>query len=35
MAMVLAKFDTSRPNILKTLHVGDSGYFILRAKENS
>ena len=26
----MAKFDTSRPNYVKTTNLGDSGYFILR-----
>jgi hypothetical protein len=27
---VIAKFDTSRPNFLKTTNLGDSGYLLLR-----
>ena len=32
---VIAKFDTSRPNILKTTNLGDSGYVLFRPKEGS
>jgi hypothetical protein len=27
---VLAKFDTERPNILKTTNLGDSGYALFK-----
>jgi hypothetical protein len=30
---VFAKFDTSRPNFIKTTNLGDSGYVLFRPKE--
>lgn len=32
--VVIAKFDTSRENYIKTTNLGDSGYLILRPKED-
>ena len=32
--VVLAKFDTSRQNYLKTTNLGDSGYLLLRPTED-
>ena len=30
---VMARFDTDKPNCIKTFNLGDSGYFILRPNE--